>query len=655
MKKMNMTLSVLLSVLLMLSAIPMGIAAQEVTVTSVTVDDLTVIEYSDGQQLSTTQGNTVIPLYWSYPVESTVTVTLSDGKSVTCNGDSGYYDIYRATGYWPQFHDDQSADNEWGIGDHTVPWTLGEFSGTYTVTVEETPVDSIRMDDVVVRENIDGYRNGHRDPDSGRWMSNTWFVYDTYTPTSMVTILYKSGPPMTLPVSALFGRTGYRMYFDAGQNYDNQLTLGEHTVTARFMGVETTYTLTVVDAIDRIAWQTLPTKQTYLYGETVDLNGGVVRVHFTDGTYEDVSLDNRMRTYSYEVKALSDTYDAVVTPENFETVGNTELSFQFLGETLTTDVTVKDIPSDLTLKVNDDRSLSLIASYDDGTADDTLNIRRFDSYGGGGSSDGTRDYRGYLVTDNGVFLAEMHEDINAGTLYANLGDKYTGKGIYATSNTVTDTGWFDAWRTINYGSDLYSGNVRFAVDNYHNDTDHFDGTVTVDNIDDILRITLFGLEGLNVVPGDTTDYVETDVWYANELVHTHFGIEIDATQSRFYDAEAGVIRISKNWSYTVYKGTTDITPTYKNGEWFIEIRRDKDNTFTVTLDDDMHITGFDFFTIGDVTGDDQINMIDIQKLFIGVSGGSSADFNTVAADINADGKNNMTDVMALYAQIAGRA
>lgn len=85
--------------------------------------------------------------YFTYEVLD-YTVTLKDG-SVIQSDEYGYF-TYDDREFSIESEDNQSAKRVWKLGDHSVKFTCGDYSGRFTVTVAENPVESIEFDPATV-------------------------------------------------------------------------------------------------------------------------------------------------------------------------------------------------------------------------------------------------------------------------------------------------------------------------------------------------------------------------------------------------------------------------------------------------------------------------------------------------------------------------
>ncbi len=215
-------------------------------VESISIDPLTLIENDNGNYegyWDEATGEYVENAWFWYDIEpKTVTVKFKDGSAVT----GTLEEIHQATGSVIQFTSDQSYENPWGVGTHTATATLMGITAEYTVEITETPVESISVEPITLTEGIDGRYEGHWDKTTGEYVENTWFRYDIEPET--ITIRYKDGSTFTGNRYKIYEATGYEVYFDSDQSYENQWGVGTHTATAAFMGVSTEYTVEISES-----------------------------------------------------------------------------------------------------------------------------------------------------------------------------------------------------------------------------------------------------------------------------------------------------------------------------------------------------------------------------------------------------------------------
>ncbi len=426
MKTMKTILSVLLSVVLAASMLCVGVSAEEVTVTAITTDDLTLYQYGDGdwQSIQNEDGTYTTHVWFRYDITpKTYTVTFSDGSTFT----GAPYEIYKQTGDWAVIEDEQSIDNQWERGEYDVTFTFGELTSSYTVTIIEAPVVSVTAEDVTVRQYVDG-----------EYSMNDEFLY-TLDP--FITVTFTDGTVVSGTRREIRDQTGYLPNLCSMQG-DTELSIGDHTASVLYMGVRADFTATVVDVVESIELVQAPTRTTDIpYGAYFDLSGGVLRVHFADGTYEDIALDMTHPSPTYASEVLGGDYESEITPSRATASGEQEVMLRFLGETVSYTASVLDVPEQLTLTANEDHSLALTFGYEGEAI--TLNITDFTFLNGSGmGSSADIEASGWLYTDTAMFYATLIRNGDTREVSVALGNAYMDGGVYAVSNSITDAVWF---------------------------------------------------------------------------------------------------------------------------------------------------------------------------------------------------------------------
>ncbi|MBQ3093901.1 MAG: hypothetical protein IJC52_01905 [Clostridia bacterium] len=436
MKTAKWFLALLLSLILTVSMLPPGaLAEDEPTVIGVVVDDMTLYQYGnngDGQWISTKNedGTYNTAAWFKYTIApDTFTIVYSDGSSFTGEG----YDIYYKTGKWLVIENDQSIDNQWDIGDYTVPYTFGEFTGAYTVTIVKAPIKSVEVQDIVLRQYVDGW------PDA--------YGVFSYNIDPVVTVTFEDGTTATGTRWQISKQTGY-LPVTRQPKQDNELPLGEYDAVLNYCDWNVPFKATVVTAVTSIEWVQTPTQTVIPFGAYVDLSSGIVRVRLSDGTYEDVVLDNQHSDRKYVVNMLGDDkHELKVTPASATTVGEQEITVEFFGKTLSYAATVLPLPESVTLSSKEDHSLSLLFNYEEDSL--PMDVLSLISWGGGMNSN--NDYvkaRGVLRTTGGNFPVTLYKETRAGTVSVIFHNPEATLNDLITSNTITDTWWFDHNNTV---------------------------------------------------------------------------------------------------------------------------------------------------------------------------------------------------------------
>ncbi len=84
--------------------------------------------------------------------------------------------------------EDQSPTNVWKAGKHTITFSVMGQMTTYDINIVQSPVKSVKVNDVNLLEGDYQNRDGYFDPESESWISDvTWQAYDTW-PANGITV-----------------------------------------------------------------------------------------------------------------------------------------------------------------------------------------------------------------------------------------------------------------------------------------------------------------------------------------------------------------------------------------------------------------------------------------------------------------------------------
>jgi len=384
------------------------------------------------------------------------------------------------------------------------------------------------------------------------------------------------------------------------------------------------------DTVESVTWVQPPTKTAYYYGERPDITGGVLRFQFADGTCEDAVIEGTMFRPTVTVSRLNGTQPVQsITPD---AMNGSAISFTVLGQTVSCTVEVAAAPTQWELAVDDCHALTLTV---DG---ETMPIRSFSGFSGTYSSDGSYDIVGTLYTDQAAFLAYVCKTAE-GALTVSLGHDYYDIGVVAVSNPVYDDLFFAALDQAD--------KAIYSLSAYRGAVDRFDGTVSAENIDDLFRFAVWHYSPYPQMVGSMLDYFEIDVSYAQHLMKTTFGVDFDATQSRYYVAQENTLHLPKT-SDGATAHSSKIAPVYRDGLWWVETYSTDGQVFTFTMNDEYTLTAFEVCQSGDVTGDRRVSTADARTLLLNVIGTPTLSrAATLAGDLDRDGHLRSSDVRAI--------
>lgn len=209
----------------------------ETPVANVEYEDITLIEgidgYIDGHGDET---------YFDYHYTPKYVVTLKDGTILQSNyyGSVYYNDKYYSA--WE--HDDQSYENQWGVGKHTVTIDGFGVKSSFIVEVLENPVQSVTCKDIKLIENADGWMSSDYNFETGEYD----LQYYRYGYQPQYTVTLKDGTVVESDGGYFeYGNRSFVLKYSDDQSYSNQWGLGKHIVQATLLGIETSFTVEIVE------------------------------------------------------------------------------------------------------------------------------------------------------------------------------------------------------------------------------------------------------------------------------------------------------------------------------------------------------------------------------------------------------------------------
>ena len=206
-----------------------------------------------------------------------IRVTFSDGSTVT---------VAMTTSMLVDFDTSTS-------GTKIVTVKYGEKTTSYTITVSEPEIESIYVSGFPTTAN---------------------YGYELNLSSAVITITYSDGSSREAAVTA---------NMVSGYNKDK---LGAQTVTVTYSGKIWSTTVTVKEiSVSAASLLSAPTKRSYLIGDALEAEGGVISVTYTDGTTEMVTITA-----------------AMITGYNSSKEGTQTLTISYEGFSWTYNVTVVD-------------------------------------------------------------------------------------------------------------------------------------------------------------------------------------------------------------------------------------------------------------------------------------------------------------------------
>ncbi|MGN1162112.1 MAG: bacterial Ig-like domain-containing protein, partial [Candidatus Fimenecus sp.] len=176
-----------------------------------------------------------------------ITVNFKDGSSFT----GAPHELQEQYGEWVSYSDNQSYENQWSAG-NTYPVTVSfmGYSGTFNVTITQSPVESIEIADVSIIENTNGYWSTDwiYNEETGEYEEVSYYRYNDYTPNE-ITVNFKDGSSFKGAPYELQGQYGESILYSDNQYYENRWTVGNtYPVTASFKGCSCTFNVSITES-----------------------------------------------------------------------------------------------------------------------------------------------------------------------------------------------------------------------------------------------------------------------------------------------------------------------------------------------------------------------------------------------------------------------
>ena len=345
-------------------------------------------------------------------------VTLSDGTVLksTSDADNANYIVIGNIKY--SLIVDKSIDlGNIHPGDtYVINAELAGMKLSYRLNIVECPFKSIHVDDMNIR----------KDPTS------TWYDYE---PQSGFVEL-QNGDKLPIessdfggsPYVTLDGRK-YYIEYNSQMQYDTSFVPGNSYDIATWIGnCRSTYKVNVLESISvsKIDLLTQPTKTEYIKGEMLDLTGAVLRLYYSDGDYEDITVtESSFSRYYYEVYSTKLSYGGKIYWHCLSNIGSSisvklnvfQNEFECIVNVRQSNwksIEIRDLyGSDPTLAV----------TYKSGAVSE-FNIKGIEAVGASGDADPWFGNNGggskLIYTDIGIFYAETYEWLDGCVWYFNV-------------------------------------------------------------------------------------------------------------------------------------------------------------------------------------------------------------------------------------------
>lgn len=237
--------SLLLSVILIaamvpLSAIPSMAAENDVVIESISATiDRKYIENFNGSWIEDENSNEKYFEYWIDYSDFNYTIVYNGGKIVTGPSGNISYLLFGGNDFPLQIYTNQSYENQWGVGKHTVKLSLFGAECEVEIEIIANPIESISATlKRPLYEDMD--KTGEV---SG---SHNFFAY-YYRDLLEYKVIYDGGQMFMGDVYALESKFGEWVNTSDDQTYDNQWSIGKHSAKIAFLGAECNVDLEIIE------------------------------------------------------------------------------------------------------------------------------------------------------------------------------------------------------------------------------------------------------------------------------------------------------------------------------------------------------------------------------------------------------------------------
>ena len=254
-------LAVLLVMLLLVCSVPICAAASAPEITRIAAENVKYIQDTHGY-LSTdydAETYTESEEYFRYWYSPTLTVFFADGSSQEIYGGLDW----NGTWYSVSYADDQSAENPWGVGKHTVTAELLGVTANFTVEIVENPIERIELAEtapIQIIEKTNGSVQSKYDPETGEAIEGSEYFHYWYAPA--LTVYFKDNSSQEIYDVLAWNGELYDVSYTDDQSAENPWGVGEHTVTAELLGATVDFTVEIIEnPIERIEFAESATSQ----------------------------------------------------------------------------------------------------------------------------------------------------------------------------------------------------------------------------------------------------------------------------------------------------------------------------------------------------------------------------------------------------------
>lgn len=633
------------------------VTVTQLPVSAVSFNDISVIEgYNSSLSYEYNELTGNFDLEWQrYFYQASGTITFKDGS--TASFENGGY-TYNGNWQSVQYADNQSYNTPWTVGNtYTVTGELMGVTDTFNVTVIQNPVEKIEVSDISVIE-------GANQQISHDYIDGEDIEYLKYSfNTPEFTVTFRDGTTETGRNGITIDGDYYGILVWDDQSSSNVWGVGKHTVNASLLGVETTFTVEIVENpfvsvefYDIELTEDMDGYISYAYNEETDDYD--IPYFYYDYTPSCTVTKKDGTTVKSEYGCI--TYDGQsylidwtdTQEDNHWTTGTYSAKASVFGLQGEFNVTVNENPYE-SISISGTTELVITLTKKNGEAEEFKAVEFNYFYGDYGKVGGP------LTTTGGTFYRvefRFYSPDNEPGFY----DKGLTLSIGGlTSNSLDGNTWFKA--------QMLTDDYIYAVKMYREISEPvfgkrfegFDGTVTDYSIDDIVILAVHASGMIWYVEEneifDGNKYAVMDIEAVNESIERVFGFtDIDLTKSSFYDAAAPTkIKV------ICMEGGVDPNTNHlslENGKWVYEyIPHDgfaEDyNSVKIVMNENVQIETVEFslYPIGDVNMDSELDTRDLIRLMKYLAG---APVSVNSPDINLDGDVDTRDLIRLMKLIA---
>ena len=451
--------------------------------------------------------------------EPEFTVTLKDGTVKTASAD----EFYSEFGFRYSVSSNQSAENEWGVGEHEFTVTIAGVDYPCKVTITESPIENVVIKaQKAVIEKTGGYYHGG------------YYHYDLDSFDPEFTVTLKDGtvkiiPPNSYSFEDLSGIRHVDLdhnlpscLVSSNQSAENEWGVGKHTFVVKIAGKD--YNCSVLVVKNPIKTVKAKLKESTIQRNTIfDCNGLSFEVTFQNG--EKSTFEGAGYSFLEEYGIAFGNYDTAAK-------GTFKTTVTFMGVTTDLWYTVVDGDGPYTnVTVSGNEEIIITLYKKDGTKEQQKVVSYLSHVGGLGGSGG------YFLTDKGqTFWVRFSwfEEPDEPADYTRDYELRLSAGNFKVSSSSGQQ-WFQMYNLLKriylYSWYFKNGNNAFS----------FDGKVSEENVDAVLYIAL-----QNLYATDKSNYFYVDLETAQSAVEKLFDLNgFDLTTAKSYNKEKGYFAINE--------------------------------------------------------------------------------------------------------------